>query len=178
MSVKLIILGLLMSGEKHPYEMQQIMKLRKMDKFVSFYKGSLYYAVEQLRDEGFIEVSQIIKEEKRPDKTLYKITETGKEEFHDLLIQQMSKEEQHYNPLYTALVFARYGDNQKIAEVFKKKIKYAEKKIEVMEKALIEITPQSSRAVQYIYKGMIDNAKTEKKWLQELYEEALANQLG
>ncbi|MBU2699839.1 DNA-binding PadR family transcriptional regulator [Sporomusaceae bacterium BoRhaA] len=178
MSVKLIILGLLMNGEKHPYEMQHIMKMRKMDKFVSFYKGSLYYAVEQLKDEGLIEVSQVIKEEKRPDKTVYKITEAGKNEFQDLLMQQMSKEEQHYDPLYTALVFARYGDSQKIAEVIKQKIKYAEKKIEVMEKALAEISPTTSRAVQYIYRGLIETARAEKKWLQELCADALENRLG
>lgn len=128
MSVKLIVLGLLMGGEKHPYEMQHIMKIRKLDKFVSFYKGSLYYAVEQLKDEGFIEVSQVIKEEKRPDKTLYRITEAGKNEFQDLLLQQMSKEEQYYDPLYTALVFARYGDSKKIATVIHQKLSYAEKK--------------------------------------------------
>ena len=177
MSVKLIVLGLLMGGEKHPYEMQHIMKIRKLDKFVSFYKGSLYYAVEQLKDEDLIEVSQVIKEEKRPDKTVYKITEAGKNEFQGLLIQQMSKEEQHYDPLYTALVFARYGDNQKIAEVVHQKIKYAEKKIDALEKAFAEITPQTSRAVQYIYQGMIETTRTEKKWLQDLYADVLANQL-
>lgn len=177
MSVKLVILGLLMGGEKHPYEMQHIMKMR-MDKLVSFYKGSLYYAVEQLKDEGLIEVSQVIKEEKRPDKTVYKITETGKNEFQDLLMQQMSKEELHYDPLYTALVFARYGDSKKIAEVINQKIKYAEKKIVAMEKALAEIAPTTSRAVQYIYRGLIETARAEKKWLQDLYADALANRLG
>lgn len=177
MTVKLIILGLLMGGEKHTYEMQQIMKLRKIDKFICFYRGSLYYAVEQLREEGFIEVSQIIKEEKRPDKTVYRITDAGKEEFQHLLIEQMGKEEQYYDPLYAALMFARYGDNQRIAEVIKQKIKYVEKKIETIETAA-EINPKASRAVQYIFKGMIEIAKTDKKWLQELYEETLANRLG
>ncbi|MBP2644391.1 MAG: transcriptional regulator, PadR-like family [Firmicutes bacterium] len=178
MSVKLIILGLLMGGEKHPYEMQHIMKMRKIDKFVSFYKGSLYYAVDQLKEAGFIEVSQVIKEEKRPDKTIYKISEAGKKEFEDLLIQQMSKEEQQYDPLYTGLIFARYGDSKKIAEVIHIKIKYAEKKIEVIEKALGELSPHTSRAIQFIYKGMIETARTEKKWLQDLYEDALADRLG
>ncbi len=36
MSMRLVILGLLMEGEKHPYEIQQLMKERSMDKYIKF----------------------------------------------------------------------------------------------------------------------------------------------
>jgi DNA-binding PadR family transcriptional regulator len=50
MSMKLVILGILTEGEKHPYEIQHIMKEREMDLYIKLQKGSLYYAVEQLLD--------------------------------------------------------------------------------------------------------------------------------
>ena len=93
-------------------------------------------------------------------------------------MEQMSKEEQHYDPLYTALVFARYGDSQRIAEMIRQKIQYIDKKIGTMEKAFTEITPTTPRSVQYIYRGLIDIARAEKKWLQDLYADASANRLG
>ena len=48
MSMKLVILGLLLEGDKHPYEVQHIMKERQMDCYIKYAKGSLYYAFEQL----------------------------------------------------------------------------------------------------------------------------------
>ncbi len=40
MSIKLLILGLLMEGEKHPYEVQQVVKQRGMDCYIKYAKGS------------------------------------------------------------------------------------------------------------------------------------------
>jgi DNA-binding PadR family transcriptional regulator len=148
-----------------------------MDKFVSLYKGSLYYAVDQLKNEGLIEVAQIIKEEKRPDKTAYKITEAGKREFQELLMAQMAKTEQHYDPLYTALIFARYGDSQRIAEIILQKIRGVETKIESIEKVLTELPTTLPRSVHYIYRGLLETAKAEAKWLQDLYADAAEDRL-
>lgn len=52
MSMKLVILGLLLEGDKHPYEVQHIMKERQMDCYIKYAKGSLYYAFEQLEKQG------------------------------------------------------------------------------------------------------------------------------
>jgi DNA-binding PadR family transcriptional regulator len=42
---EVVILGLLMEGDKHPYEMQQVMQERHMEHYIKLAKGSLYYAV-------------------------------------------------------------------------------------------------------------------------------------
>ncbi|TGU84544.1 PadR family transcriptional regulator, partial [Mesorhizobium sp. M00.F.Ca.ET.186.01.1.1] len=80
MSLKLLILGLLMEGEKHPYEIQQQVKTRGIDCYVKYAKGSLYYAINQLEKGGMIEITQVIRESNRPDKTMYRITKTGEAE--------------------------------------------------------------------------------------------------
>lgn len=175
MSVKLIILGLLMGGEKHPYEMQHIMKMRKVDKFISLYKGSIYYAVEQLKDEGLIEISGVIREDKYPDKTVYGITERGKEAFQKLLEQQFAKQEQFYDPIYTALIFAKYCDNKKITELLEQKIKYVKQKIEILEENFAEAKPRSAH---YIYLSLMAHAKTELEWLMCVQEDAREEKLG
>lgn len=38
MSMKLVILGLLLEGDKHPYEVQHIMKERQMDCYIKYAK--------------------------------------------------------------------------------------------------------------------------------------------
>ena len=76
MSMKLVILGLLLEGDKHPYEVQHIMKERQMDCYIKYAKGSLYYAFEQLEKQGAIRVTTIVRDTNRPDKTIFHITET------------------------------------------------------------------------------------------------------
>lgn len=174
MSVKLIILGLLMGGDKHPYQMQHFIKERKMDKFIKLYKGSLYYAVDQLKQDGFIEIAEIVKEDKRPDKTLYRITGAGKKEFHSLLLEQFSCTEQYYDPLYPAVIFTRYGDKRKIAEIIGGKINYALNKIRFLENMFEERRDVISLPAQYIYISQIEHAKTELKVLK-IFQDDIIN---
>jgi DNA-binding PadR family transcriptional regulator len=178
MSVRLVILGLLMGGEKHPYEMQHILKVRQMEKYIKFYEGSLYYAVEQLTKDGFIEVSGVVKEDRRPDKTVYKITGVGRREFQELLMKQFATEERFYDPVYTALIFAGYGDSGKIADIIGKRIQNAENRIEMLEKLYEERGPVIPRSAQYIYIGFIGQARAKLKWLRDLRNDALADALG
>ncbi len=71
MSMKLVILGLLLEGDKHPYEVQHIMKERQMDCYIKYAKGSLYYAFEQLEKQGAIHITNVIRDTNRPDKTIF-----------------------------------------------------------------------------------------------------------
>ncbi len=64
MSMKLVILGLLLEGDKHPYEVQHIMKERQMDCYIKYAKGSLYYAFEQLEKQGAIHITNVIRDNK------------------------------------------------------------------------------------------------------------------
>jgi DNA-binding PadR family transcriptional regulator len=91
MSVKLVILRLLMERDMHPYEVQQLVKERQMKHYIKLASGSLYYAFEQLEKQGFVEVTDVVRDTNRPDKTVYRITEDGKEEFQRLLLDQMPK---------------------------------------------------------------------------------------
>jgi DNA-binding PadR family transcriptional regulator len=173
MSVKLIILGLLMSGDKHPYEMQHFVSERRIDKLIKFYKGSLYYAVDQLRKQELIEVVDVIKDDKRPDRTVYRITDSGREEFQKLLLEQFAKDEQFYDPLYTAVIFSRYGDKNKIQEIIEKRITFTEHKIKVLEEMFAERGPAISRPANYVYMSQIEYAKTTLRLLITFKEDII-----
>ncbi len=88
---KAFMLGLLMEKNRHPYEVQQLLKNSEMKYYIKITKGSLYYTFEQLEKKGFIEVVDIIRNEQRPEQTIYGITQSGKQEFEHLLLEQMIK---------------------------------------------------------------------------------------
>ena len=57
----------------------------------------------------------------RPDKTIFHITEEGKRLFHTLLLKQFEAKNQIYKPIYSALSFAHFGDDQELIPILEKK---------------------------------------------------------
>ncbi|QNG59053.1 PadR family transcriptional regulator [Bacillus sp. PAMC26568] len=129
MSMKLVILGLLMERDVHPYEMKQTMEQSHMDHFIKLQKGSLYYAVEQLLKNDYIEIADVIKDSNRPDKTIYRITESGKKQFHKLILEELSSESNLYHPLFTGVAVALHGNPQEAADILEKRVLLSGKRV-------------------------------------------------
>lgn len=86
-SVKLTPLGiavleLLHEKPMHPYEMAQLMRERYVDTRVNVKAGSLYHTVERLQRNGFIEVVDTQRDGRRPERTVYGMTQAGLDEFN------------------------------------------------------------------------------------------------
>ncbi|RLQ93235.1 PadR family transcriptional regulator [Falsibacillus albus] len=177
MSMKLTVLGLLMEGEKHPYEVQQIVKNRQMKYYIKMAPGSLYYAFEKLKDDGFIEVSKVIKDTNRPDKTIYAITDRGVEEFQSQLLKQLGHKEQLAKPIYAALSFANYSEPEKMKEKLKKKIEFTEDYIEKMKLVYHHKKDKEDRAKMYIILGVMMQLKTELIWLKRIEQDLVDGNL-
>jgi len=75
----LMVLVLLAEAPMHPYEMQRIMQWRGKDQVVRVQRGSLYPAVERLVKAGLVEPSEVEREGRRPERTVYRLTEEGRE---------------------------------------------------------------------------------------------------
>jgi DNA-binding PadR family transcriptional regulator len=77
--VGLTALGLLSVRESHPYELQQFITDTRKD-FLTGLPRSLYLAVERLNSSGLIEASETVRDGRRPERTIYRVTERGREE--------------------------------------------------------------------------------------------------
>ncbi|HEY5878438.1 MAG TPA: PadR family transcriptional regulator [Nakamurella sp.] len=75
----LMVLVLLAEAPMHPYEMQRVMQARGKDTVVRVQRGSLYPAVERLAAAGLIEPVETEREGRRPERTVYRITEDGRD---------------------------------------------------------------------------------------------------
>jgi DNA-binding PadR family transcriptional regulator len=177
MSMKLVILGLLMEKDRHPYEIRQTMKERAMDQYIKVQDGSLYYAMDQLRKEGFVEAVEVVKEGSRPDKTIYQITGSGKKKFQALLLQQFVEEKRIYHPLHVALGFAQYGDSKRIAEILGRKIEEQQALTQRMKELYEEHVPTVPKSVLHMMMGSYEHSLTELKWLKRLLRDAEADRL-
>lgn len=173
MAMKLVILGLLMEGDKHPYEIQQVMHERNMEQYIKMAKGSLYYAVEQLLNKDLIEVKKVVTDQTRPDKTIYSITTKGKEAFQQLLKKQIQTESTHFHPMYTALAFIHHGEEDVIREALTERIAHTKMQLEMLERVYRLYGVHAPKGSQAIMENAHELCKVELKWLTKLQEEAV-----
>jgi DNA-binding PadR family transcriptional regulator len=104
MSTRLVILGLLRERPLHGYEIKHIIE-EHMGDWTSIAFGSIYFALNKLADEGFIEKIGTEQEGSRPSRTIYQITKAGGEEFVRLLREVWSEVERHYYTIDIGLAF-------------------------------------------------------------------------
>src|SRR5205807_10048236 len=76
----LAVMNLLAERPMHPYEMKATMKERGHDQVIRLKGGSIYDTVERLESGGFIQAQATSREGRRPERTVYAITEAGRDE--------------------------------------------------------------------------------------------------
>ncbi|MEA2534746.1 MAG: hypothetical protein QOJ93_2557 [Actinomycetota bacterium] len=81
----LAVLSCLYERPMHPYEVAQTLRHRAKHESIKLNYGSLYNVVEGLEKRGFIRVTETVREGRRPERTIYEVTETGSREFIDWL---------------------------------------------------------------------------------------------
>ena len=74
----LAVLSLLVEKPMHPYEMSSTMRERVKEASIKLNYGSLYSVVDSLQRHHLIEVQETIREGRRPERTVYAITEAGR----------------------------------------------------------------------------------------------------
>jgi DNA-binding PadR family transcriptional regulator len=86
----LAVLSLLIERPMHPYEMSSTMRERVKEESIKLNYGSLYSVVDSLVKHGLIDVHETVREGRRPERTVYAITDTGRTELVDWLSELLS----------------------------------------------------------------------------------------
>jgi DNA-binding PadR family transcriptional regulator len=88
---------------RHPYEIAQTMRQRGHDQSMRLNFGALYSVVSALEREGFIEAVEVERDGKRPERTVYRITDDGVAEARDWLTTLISTPAKQYHDFEAAL---------------------------------------------------------------------------
>lgn len=102
----LAVLSLLTERPMHPYEMSTTMRERAHEQSIKLNYGSLYSVVESLQKHGLIEAQETVREGRRPERTIYAITEPGRTEFVDWLSELLAVPVKEYRQFEAALALA------------------------------------------------------------------------
>ena len=89
----------------HPYEVAQTLRQRAKQESVRLNYGSLYAVVETLEKNGFIKATGTVREGKRPERTVYEITDDGSREMDDWLTELIGVPTKEYPAFMAGLSF-------------------------------------------------------------------------
>lgn len=97
----LAVLSYLSQRPMHPYELSRMLRDHGDVRSIKFNHGSLYMVVGQLAKAGLITEQETTREGQRPERTVYALTDAGRDEFRDWL-GELVEQPQHEYPHFVA----------------------------------------------------------------------------
>ena len=101
----LAVLVCLYEKPMHPYEVAQTLRQRAKQESVRLNYGSLYAVVEVLEKKGLIKATGTVQEGKRPQRTVYEITDDGAREMDDWMTELIGVPAKEYPAFMAGLSF-------------------------------------------------------------------------
>jgi DNA-binding PadR family transcriptional regulator len=105
--VALTVLGMLSEQPSHTYEIRRQIRNRHKD-FAAGKTRALYHAIEELVGRGLVEPVETTRDGRRPERTVYQITEDGRHELVDWLTDLLERPVADYPVFNIAIGFLPY----------------------------------------------------------------------
>src|ERR1700736_637440 len=116
------VLNLLRQAPMHPYEMRMTIQHRELDHLIRFKGASLYDSVDRLAREGLIDATETSREGKRPERTVYQITEAGSGELDQWLREALGRPVNEFPQFATALAFMYGLEKSEVIELLRRRM--------------------------------------------------------
>jgi DNA-binding PadR family transcriptional regulator len=132
MSTRLVILGFLRGQPLYGYEIKRMIE-QIMGDWTNIAFGSIYFALKKLAEEGFVEKIGTEQEGSRPSRTVYQITDAGREEFLRLLREVWDSVERQTFAFDIGLSFMSALPIEEVKGYLRKRAKHLEHVIQFLE---------------------------------------------
>jgi DNA-binding PadR family transcriptional regulator len=99
----LAVLTCLLEKPMHPYEVAQTLRTRAKHESIRLNYGSLYGVVESLEKRGLIRATETVRAGRRPERTIYEVTDPGLREMSDWLSELVAVPVKEYLQFEAAL---------------------------------------------------------------------------
>ncbi len=130
----LAVLVLLWERPMHPYEMSGTLRERGKQESIKLNFGSLYSIIEGLLETGLIAVQETERDGRRPERTVYAITDAGRAKMAGWLSELLSKPAKEYPQFGGALALMGALPPDEVARLLRER----EGALEAMVAAIVE----------------------------------------
>ena len=135
----LAVMALLYERSMHPYEMVSVMRERGKHESVRLRYSSLYSVVEALEREGLILPLQTVREGRRPERTVYGLTEAGRVEFLSWLRELLREPVKEYTQFAAGLTFLPALPPGEATVLLEERVRLLEEEVEEKRSLLDEV---------------------------------------
>jgi DNA-binding PadR family transcriptional regulator len=174
----LSILELLDERPMHPYEMASTMRVRHHDEFIRLNFGTLYHTVDVLERKGWILPIEREKEGRRPERTIYKLTESGQEVLTRTLGELLRKPTREYPQFVAGLMFMHHLTASEAASHLRERAALLDAHVTKFEHVLAELHRQGLTRLALIeMEHKIAMLDAERTWVRKLEQEIVDGKL-
>jgi DNA-binding PadR family transcriptional regulator len=168
----LSILELLDEEPVHPYEMASKMRARHHDEFIRLNFGTLYHTVDVLERNGWIVPVEREKEGRRPERTVYKLTSSGREVLLRALDELLRRPKREYPHFAAGLMFMHHLEAPAAAARLRERAEALELLVAKLNHVLTTLRGQGLGRIALIeIEHKIAMLDAERKWVLKIERE-------
>ncbi|MBE1490878.1 PadR family transcriptional regulator [Plantactinospora soyae] len=165
--VGLTVLALLAERPCHPYEMQRLIRQRRKEQAVGSPRG-LYRAVQRLERGGLIESAEVGRAGNRPERTTYRITAEGFEQFQHQLDDLLAVPDTDQPTFTTAVALLAHLSSESAIRALESRAVLLSGQIAEMAAQLAGLGPILHRVLLVELEYLLALRRTELEWVRAL----------
>jgi DNA-binding PadR family transcriptional regulator len=136
----LAVLACLSEQPMHPYEMAATMRTRGQDASIRLNYGSLYGVVENLEQRGLIEEQEVVREGRRPERTVYRITADGRAELERWMAELLGRATKEYPQFEAGLSLMGVLPPTRVVELLGERVRQLQGRVAELEAIVVAAT--------------------------------------
>ena len=169
MDLRLVIMGLLMQGPSHGYDLKQTLE-GKLRPFFEVSSTSLYYTLKKLEEEGLVTKWSTVSG-RRPTKYVYSLTAKGQEEIKRLLLENITYLHRPSFNLDISLYFLNFLNSPDVVKTLKRRLRESRKLKYLLQRQKRGLEADATRRREYIITAHnIRFTQAEIEFVQDLIE--------
>jgi DNA-binding PadR family transcriptional regulator len=175
----LAVLACLWERPMHPYEMATTMRERGKDQSIKLNYGSLYTVVEALQQQGLIVAQETERSGRRPERTVYRLTDAGRMELIDWVSELLSRPAKEYTRFEAGLSLAGVLPPEDIAALLEQRCNLLELEIS-QGHSLLQLVKQRGLQRMHVIESeyLLAMREAELAWTRQLADEIRSGALG
>ncbi|MGC1184875.1 MAG: PadR family transcriptional regulator [Candidatus Dormiibacterota bacterium] len=175
----LAALGLLAERPRHAYEIQRELHQRHKE-FAASTPRALYHAVDRLAAGGLIELAETVREGHRPERIVYRATETGREELQHWLIDLLALPHQEPSGFSAAVSMIGYLTEREALGALTQRLAQLEGRIAALDAVVSSLLDQFGLPRLFLLEREFERSlwRAELSWVSELIGEIQSGALA
>ncbi|WP_405146936.1 PadR family transcriptional regulator [Sphaerisporangium sp. NBC_01403] len=167
----LAVLSAVILRPMHPYEMASVLRERGKEHDMDIKWGSLYTVVRNLEKHGLLEAAESTRQGGRPERTVYRITDAGREELADWVRELLSTPEREHPRFEAGLSVWGVLPPDEVTSLLQRRLGLLEAEIAAQRESLAQYAREVPRLFLVEVEYDLAVREAEATWVRSLLDE-------